>query len=103
MFIITLAATVTREALLTNYSITADLSALRVLLLAGLYVSSMSSCLGAMYGTPRVLQSISNEKVIPGLEILGHGVSFLSKYCDFILINRFSHVFKYFTFITYKR
>lgn len=74
MFVITLAATVTREALLTNFSITADMSAVKILLLAGLYVSSMSSCLGAMYGTPRVLQSISNEKVIPGLEVLGHGV-----------------------------
>lgn len=75
MFVITLAATVTRDALLTNFSITADISAVKVLLLAGLYVSSMSSCLGAMYGTPRVLQSIANEKVIPGLEVLGHGVS----------------------------
>ncbi|GBP86819.1 Solute carrier family 12 member 8 [Eumeta japonica] len=72
-FIITLAATVTREALLKNFSLTAQISAVTVLLLAGLYVSSMSSCLGAMYGTPRVLQSIANEKVIPGLEILGHG------------------------------
>ncbi|KAG7310717.1 hypothetical protein JYU34_003522 [Plutella xylostella] len=73
MFVITLAATVTREALLKNFSITADISAVTVLLLAGLYVASMSSCLGAMYGTPRVLQSIANEKVIPGLDILGHG------------------------------
>ncbi|XP_045780275.1 solute carrier family 12 member 8 [Maniola jurtina] len=73
MFIITLAATVSRDALLKNFSITADISAVTVLLLAGLYVSSMSSCLGAMYGTPRVLQSIANERVIPGLEILGHG------------------------------
>lgn len=73
MFIITLACTVTREGLRTNFSITADISAVTVLLLAGLYVSSMSSCLGAMYGTPRVLQSIANEKVIPGLAFLGHG------------------------------
>lgn len=74
MFVITLAATVTREVLLDDFSITADISAVKVLLLAGLYVSSMSSCLGAMYGTPRVLQSIANEKVIPGMDILGHGV-----------------------------
>lgn len=73
MFMITLAATVSREALLKNFSITADISAVTILLLAGLYVASMSSCLGAMYGTPRVLQSISIEKVIPGLEILGRG------------------------------
>lgn len=38
-------------------------------------MSSMSSCLGAMYGTPRVLQSIANEKVIPVIGILGQGVS----------------------------
>lgn len=49
-------------------------SAVRFLLLAGIYVSSMSSCLGAMYGTPRVLQSIANENVIPAIEILGMGV-----------------------------
>lgn len=47
------------------------------LLLAGLYVSSMSSCLGAMYGTPRVLQSIANENVIPIIQGLGKGVSIL--------------------------
>lgn len=73
MFVITLAGTVSREVLLKNSSITADISAVKFLLLAGLYVSSMSSCLGAMYGTPRVLQSIANERVIPGLEVLGHG------------------------------
>jgi hypothetical protein len=47
------------------------------LLLAGLYVSSMSSCLAAMYGTPRVLQSIANENVIPVIQILGRGVSLI--------------------------
>ncbi|KAJ2947835.1 hypothetical protein O0L34_g9624 [Tuta absoluta] len=73
MFLITLAATVTRPALQTNLSIVTHISALQVLLLAGLYVASMSSCLGAMYGTPRVLQSIANERVIPGLEFLGRG------------------------------
>ena len=89
MFIITLAATVTREGLKQNLSITADVSAVKVLLLAGLYVSSMSSCLGAMYGTPRVLQSIANERVVPGLEILGHGVIsvFASVYNNFPLNN----------------
>ena len=46
--------------------------------LAGIYVSSMSSCLGAMYGTPRVLQSIANERVIPLISVLGHGVRALN-------------------------
>lgn len=86
MFIITLAATVSRDALLKNFSITADISAVTVLLLAGLYVSSMSSCLGAMYGTPRVLQSIANEKVIPGLQVLGHGVSITSSNGDSVYL-----------------
>lgn len=69
-----LGATCTREALLNDFMIAAKVSAVRVLLLAGLYVSSMSSCLGAMYGTPRVLQSVANENVIPGIGVLGMGV-----------------------------
>lgn len=49
-------------------------------LLLGLYVSSMSSCLAAMYGTPRVLQSIANANVIPGIQFLGNGVSTSSEH-----------------------
>nr|CAI5849063.1 unnamed protein product [Callosobruchus analis] len=73
VFVIFLGATCTRAALLADFTITAKVSVIRVLLLAGLYVSSMSSCLGAMYGTPRVLQSIALENVIPGIDILGIG------------------------------
>lgn len=76
VFIIFLGATCVRSALLNDFMIAAKVSAIRVLLLAGLYVSSMSSCLGAMYGTPRVLQSIALENVIPGIGILGMGVSY---------------------------
>lgn len=75
VFIIFLGATCQRDTLLTDFMIAAKVSAIRVLLLAGLYVSSMSSCLGAMYGTPRVLQSIALENVVPGIGILGTGVS----------------------------
>lgn len=74
VFVIFLGATCEREFLLSNFMIATKVSAIGVLL-AGLYVSSMSSCLGAMYGTPRVLQSISLENVIPGISILGTGVS----------------------------
>lgn len=58
-------------------------SAVQFLLLAGVYVSSMSSCLGAMYGTPRVLQSIALENVIPGIGALGKGVNrpFILLFC----------------------
>ena len=83
VFALFLGATCTREALLTDFMIAAKVSALRVLLLAGLYVSSMSSCLGAMYGTPRVLQSISLENVIPGIGMLGKGVSYEQNVFDF--------------------
>lgn len=75
VFALFLGATCTRKVLLEDFQIAAKVSAVRILLLAGLYVSSMSSCLGAMYGTPRVLQSIAGESVIPGIGILGMGVS----------------------------
>ncbi|XP_066158485.1 solute carrier family 12 member 8 [Euwallacea fornicatus] len=73
VFILFLGATCTRHVLKNDYMIAAKVSAIGVLFLAGLYVSSMSSCLGAMYGTPRVLQSIALENVIPGIGILGMG------------------------------
>ncbi|XP_011171737.1 solute carrier family 12 member 8 [Solenopsis invicta] len=72
-FSLTLAATCVRNALLTNFTIASTVSAISVLLLAGLYVSSFSSCLGAMYGTPRVLQSIASQNVIPGMSCLQRG------------------------------
>lgn len=73
VFVLFLGATCTRQVLLEDFQIAAKVSAVSVLLLAGLYVSSMSSCLGAMYGTPRVLQSIALENVIPGIGMLGMG------------------------------
>lgn len=72
-----LGATCQRETLLSDYMITVRVSAVQFLLLAGVYVSSMSSCLGAMYGTPRVLQSIALENVVPGIGILGKGVNII--------------------------
>lgn len=80
IFILFLGATVNRNALLNDFVIAVKVSAVKFLLLAGIYVSSMSSCLGAMYGTPRVLQSIAKESVIPGLDFLAHGVSFIQSF-----------------------
>jgi solute carrier family 12 (potassium/chloride transporters), member 8 len=73
VFMIFLGATVDRVTLLKDFMIASHVSAITFLLLAGVYVSSMSACLGAMYGTPRVLQSIANESVIPGMGRLGAG------------------------------
>ncbi|KAH0949988.1 hypothetical protein HN011_009260 [Eciton burchellii] len=72
-FSLILATTCIRSALLTNFTIVSTVSASPLLLLAGLYVSSFSSCLGAMYGTPRVLQSIASQNVIPGMNCLQRG------------------------------
>lgn len=74
IFVLFLGATCTRSALLNDFMIVEKVSAVYVLLLAGIYVSSMSSCLAAMYGTPRVLQSIANQDVVPFIAILGKGV-----------------------------
>ena len=73
VFILFLGGTCSRETLLKDYMIARKVSAVEFLLLAGIYVSSMSSCLGAMYGTPRILQSIANENVIPAISGLGKG------------------------------
>lgn len=74
VFVLFLGSTCDRNALLINYMIAVQVSAFQFLLIAGIYVSSISSCLGAMYGTPRVLQSIALENVIPAIGILGKGV-----------------------------
>lgn len=51
-----------------------QVSAIGVLFLAGLYISAMSACLGALYATPRIIQSMANENVIPIMKFLGKGV-----------------------------
>ncbi|KAK7939624.1 hypothetical protein WMY93_002950 [Mugilogobius chulae] len=43
------------------------------LFLFGLYVSSLASCMGGLYGAPRILQCIAQERVIPALAFLGQG------------------------------
>ncbi|XP_055320204.1 solute carrier family 12 member 8 [Sitodiplosis mosellana] len=73
VFVLFLGATCDRKFLYTDFLIAQKVSASSILLLAGVYVSSISSCLGAMYGTPRVLQSIALENVIPAIGILGKG------------------------------
>ena len=89
-----LGCTCVRDLLYTNYLIVAKVSALgkkllklfwflllkinfkftEVMLLAGLYISSLSSSLGTFYGTPRVLQSIASQKVIPFIRFMAKGV-----------------------------
>lgn len=75
LFAVLLGAVCSRYALLTDYMIASKVSLVGVLFLFGLYVSSLSSCLGAQYGAPRVLQCISKENVVPLIKPLGKGVS----------------------------
>eukprot|EP00095_Tigriopus_kingsejongensis_P004088 maker-scaffold764_size101305-snap-gene-0.22 protein:Tk04088 transcript:maker-scaffold764_size101305-snap-gene-0.22-mRNA-1 annotation:"solute carrier family 12 member 8" len=73
MFMLVLAGTCDRTALLTDFMIAEKVSALGFLLLSALYVSSVSSCLATLYGTPRVLQSIAAENVLPAFAFLADG------------------------------
>ncbi|XP_031631200.1 solute carrier family 12 member 8 [Contarinia nasturtii] len=73
VFVLFLGATCVRANLSTDFMIAKKVSAIPFLFLAGVYVSSISSCLGAMYGTPRVLQNIALENVIPAIGVLGKG------------------------------
>lgn len=58
----------------------------------------MSSGLAAMYGTPRVLQSIAAENVIPGLGFLATGVNFILNYLFFIIYEFIFYTFFIFLF-----
>ena len=43
--------------------------------LIGLYIASLSSILGSLYGAPRVFQCIALDNIIPIIGIFGKGVS----------------------------
>ncbi|XP_076456683.1 solute carrier family 12 member 8-like [Babylonia areolata] len=72
-FILVLGATCVRSYLLDDYMIAEKVSVTGVLWLSGLYLSSVSSCMGSLYGPPRILQSIASENVIPVIRVLSHG------------------------------
>lgn len=61
LFIIGLAFTCTRVALLNDYSIAQHVSALGVFFALGLYMSTISSSLGSMYTAPRIMQNLAQE------------------------------------------
>ncbi|XP_021562027.1 solute carrier family 12 member 8 [Carlito syrichta] len=73
VFVFLLGAICTREALRYNFLIAEKVSLVGFLFLLGLYISSLASCMGGLYGAPRILQCIAQEKVIPALACLGQG------------------------------
>ncbi|XP_077435739.1 uncharacterized protein LOC144060258 isoform X2 [Vanacampus margaritifer] len=78
VFVFLLGAICTREALRCDFLIAEKVSLVGFLFLLGLYVSSLASCMGGLYGAPRILQCIAQEKVIPALAFLGRGVNVLA-------------------------
>ncbi|XP_077176461.1 solute carrier family 12 member 8 isoform X1 [Paroedura picta] len=73
VFVFLLGAVCTREALRYDFMIAEKVSLVGFLFLIGLYISSLASCMGGLYGAPRILQCIAQEKVIPILAFLGQG------------------------------
>ncbi|KAM9344372.1 solute carrier family 12 member 8 [Pholidichthys leucotaenia] len=73
VFVFLLGAICTREALRYDFLIAEKVSLVGFLFLLGLYISSLASCMGGLYGAPRILQCIAQERVIPHLAFLGTG------------------------------
>ncbi|XP_058510684.1 solute carrier family 12 member 8 [Solea solea] len=73
VFAFLLGAICTREALRYDFLIAEKVSLVGFLFLLGLYISSLASCMGSLYGAPRILQCIAQERVIPALSWLGTG------------------------------
>ncbi|XP_077991345.1 solute carrier family 12 member 8-like isoform X2 [Glandiceps talaboti] len=73
LYVVLLGATCENSTLIDDYMIAEKVALVGFLWLAGLYISSLSSCLSGLYGAPRVIQSIANENVIPIIKGLGRG------------------------------
>ncbi|XP_016305468.1 solute carrier family 12 member 8-like isoform X4 [Sinocyclocheilus anshuiensis] len=73
VFVFLLGAICTRDALRYDFLIAEKVSLVGFLFLLGLYISSLASCMGGLYGAPRILQCIAQERVIPALGFLGKG------------------------------
>ncbi|XP_072301172.1 solute carrier family 12 member 8 [Eucyclogobius newberryi] len=73
VFVFLLGAICTREMLRYDFLIAEKVSLVGFLFLFGLYVSSLASCMGGLYGAPRILQCIAQERVIPALAFLAQG------------------------------
>nr|XP_019945286.1 PREDICTED: solute carrier family 12 member 8-like [Paralichthys olivaceus] len=83
VFAFLLGAICTREALRYDFLIAEKVSLVGFLFLLGLYVSSLASCMGGLYGAPRILQCIAQERVIPALACLGKGVGIAARFSFF--------------------
>ncbi|VDO53349.1 unnamed protein product [Onchocerca flexuosa] len=83
--ILLLGSLVDRAYLICETLIAVKVSFTGFLYLTGLYVSSLSSTVGTLLGTPRIIQSIASEGIIPVLNPLAIGV------CYFIIQSKYYH------------
>uniref|UniRef100_A0A0K0EB20 Solute carrier family 12 member 9 n=1 Tax=Strongyloides stercoralis TaxID=6248 RepID=A0A0K0EB20_STRER len=74
IFILSLGGIVDRKFLLCDSLINEKIALTGILFLTGLYLSSLSSIVGSLLGTPRVLQGLAAEDIIPVLSPLSEGV-----------------------------
>ncbi|PIO65800.1 hypothetical protein TELCIR_12510 [Teladorsagia circumcincta] len=73
LFIMILGATGDRLSLICDNLISEKVALTGVLFMIGLYICSLSSTIGSLLGTPRVLQGIAAEGIIPVLNPLAQG------------------------------
>ena len=61
-----------------------QVSATGMLFLIGLYTSTVSSGMGGLYGSPRILQCIASDGTIPVISFLSKGASSIITFHFFI-------------------
>ena len=72
---ITIAYFVDRETLLSDNNFFLKIALYSPLVIAGIWGATLSSALGGILGAPRIIQAISNDKIIPSFLGKGHGES----------------------------
>jgi amino acid transporter len=68
-----LAASNSREVLLSDTFVMKDTAWSGALIYAGVFAATLSSALGSMMGAPRILQAFAKDDIISGLQFLGKG------------------------------
>ena len=72
---VSIAYFVDREILLSDNNFFLKIAIYSPLVIAGIWGATLSSALGGILGAPRIIQAISNDKIIPSFLGKGHGES----------------------------
>jgi amino acid transporter len=70
---ILLAASNSREVLISDTFVMKDTAWSGVLIFAGVFAATLSSALGSMMGAPRILQAFGKDDIISGMKFFGRG------------------------------